>query len=70
MYRRSVIRLIPVDWESYAIPINVIADIPKIQDLSGNIETLLVGYYFILSTDVIIYPEADYLVVERELEGH
>ncbi|KAJ5900238.1 uncharacterized protein N7473_004308 [Penicillium subrubescens] len=65
MYRAEDVRLVPVTHPTYAIPINVIAGMPKIQDLTHNIVTLLLGYYYTLCTDVIISPKVDYLVVER-----
>lgn len=65
MHRAEDVRLVPVNHQTYAIPINVIADMPKIQDLARNIMTLLVGYYYTLCTDAIIYPKVDYLVVEK-----
>lgn len=65
MHRESGTRLIYVNHPTYAIPINVITGVPRIIDLASNVETLLVGYFFTLSEDVIIHPQADYLVVER-----
>ncbi|KAJ5461040.1 uncharacterized protein N7458_002592 [Penicillium daleae] len=65
MHRESDIRLIPVNHPTYAIPINVITGVPQIKDLASNVVTLLVGYFFTLSEDVLILPQADYLVVKR-----
>lgn len=69
MYRRSVIKRIPVEQEVYVIPVNVIAGFPQIQDFYCHIENLMIGYYFILHTNIMICPETDYLLLGRGLEG-
>jgi hypothetical protein len=61
--------LISVDHRTYAIPVSVIANRPEIRDLARNIMTLLVGYFYTLSTDAIISPKVDYLVVEGKSEA-
>jgi hypothetical protein len=70
MHRSEDARLISVDHRAYVIPINVIANRPEIRDLARNIMTLLVGYFYTLSTDAIISPKVDYLVVEGNPEAY
>ncbi|KAJ5389781.1 uncharacterized protein N7496_000849 [Penicillium cataractarum] len=71
MYRAANLKFIHADINHpvYAIPINIIHSNPHIRDLATNAPvTLLVGWYFKLSGDVLISPEIDYLVLETRLE--
>ncbi|KAJ5302298.1 hypothetical protein N7508_007161 [Penicillium antarcticum] len=55
---------------SFVIPINILSGVPEIINLRDGVETLLLGYYYILHMDIVISPEADVLVVgERTTEG-
>lgn len=69
MHRAEDVRLITVNHQAYAIPINVVANIPKVRDLDRNNMTLLVGYFYILSTDSVISSKLDYLVVQSGPEA-
>ncbi|CEJ55673.1 hypothetical protein PMG11_01921 [Penicillium brasilianum] len=71
MYRAANLKYIHanINHQVYAIPINIIDSNPHIRDLATSAPvTLLVGWYFQLSGDVLISPEIDYLVLETRLE--
>lgn len=52
--------------ESTLVPISVVGGVPQIIDLTHGIQPLLVGYYYVLRSDIHVGPEADFLVVEEE----
>ncbi|KAJ5775825.1 uncharacterized protein N7511_000836 [Penicillium nucicola] len=53
---------------SFLIPIKVLSGVPEIINLRDGVETLLLGYYYIFHMDIVISPEADFLVVGERME--
>lgn len=50
--------------ETYVIPIRVVSGFPEIINLSAGLrEKIIVGYYYILDTDVFVSREVDFLVI-------
>lgn len=65
MYRSSINKMVSTFRESVLIPISVLSGVPQIIDLTHGIERLLPGYYYVLRSDILVGPEADFLVVKE-----
>lgn len=63
MFRTSISKLVSTYRASFLIPIHVLSGVPEIINLRDGVEPLLLGYYYILHMDIVISPEAEFLVV-------
>lgn len=71
MYRSSINKQVftPIDCELVLVPISVASNVPEIIDLTHGTTPLNPGYYYILHSDILISPTADFLVVGEKFPG-
>lgn len=71
MYRSSINKQVftPINRELVLIPISIVSNGPKIIDLTHGTAQLHPGSYYILRSDILVGPTADFLVVGETLPG-
>lgn len=68
MYRSSINKIVSTFRETILIPISVVSGMPQIIDLAHGIQRLLPGYYYVLRSDILVGPQADFLVLKERPE--
>lgn len=67
MFRSSMNKIVGAlpDSETILIPISVGSHMPEIIDLAHGNQTLRPGYYYVLRSDIMVGPHADFIVVKQ-----
>jgi hypothetical protein len=68
MYRSSINKIVSTFHETILIPISVVTGVPQIIDLAHGVQRLLPGYYYVLRSDIMVGPQADFLILKERPE--
>lgn len=70
MYRSSINinKKVSTFGETILIPICAVSGLPQIIDLAHGVQRLLPRYFYVLRSDILVGPEADFIVVREKLE--